>query len=262
MTVAAVNQVSNYTSPASEQMSAFSNYGPTDDGRIKPDISAKGVAVNSCTAITDASYTSLQGTSMSAPAITGLIALLQKHYNNLNPTTFMKSASVRGLLCHSAREAGYEVGPDYEFGWGLADGLSAAQVISSKGTTGVFDERNLANGETFTTSFTINSAQDINVTICWTDPAGSANVSSNNDDRSPRLRNNLDLKVLKDGNIGSAMISSLFHYQFIKENISKASDLEGNVEFLNKKRSFHTFSPCTIKELKNNLKSHQIDCRI
>jgi cyclase len=70
------------------------------------------------------------------------------------------------------------------------------------------------------------------------------------------------VEVLKNGNIGSAMISSLFHYQFIKENTSKASDLEGNVEFLNKKRSFHTFSPCTIKELKNNLKSHQIDCRI
>lgn len=70
------------------------------------------------------------------------------------------------------------------------------------------------------------------------------------------------VEVLKDGNIGSAMISSLFHYQFIKENISKASDLEGNVEFLNQKRNFHTFLPCTIGELKNNLKSHQIDCRI
>jgi hypothetical protein len=29
-------------------MSSFSNYGPTDDGRIKPDISAKGVNVYSC----------------------------------------------------------------------------------------------------------------------------------------------------------------------------------------------------------------------
>lgn len=70
------------------------------------------------------------------------------------------------------------------------------------------------------------------------------------------------VEVLKDGNAGSAMISSLFHYQFIKENISKASDLEGNVEFLKQKRNFHTFLPCTIRELKNNLKSHQIDCRI
>jgi cyclase len=34
------------------------------------------------------------------------------------------------------------------------------------------------------------------------------------------------------------MISSLFHYNFIKENESAASDLEGNVEFLKQKRSF------------------------
>jgi cyclase len=70
------------------------------------------------------------------------------------------------------------------------------------------------------------------------------------------------VEVLKNGNIGSAMISSLFHYQFIKENTSKASDLEGNVEFLNQKRNYHTFLPTTIRELKKHLKSYQIDCRI
>ena len=41
MIVAAVNQVTNYTSPSSVVMSNFSSWGPTDDGRIKPDISRK-----------------------------------------------------------------------------------------------------------------------------------------------------------------------------------------------------------------------------
>lgn len=68
--------------------------------------------------------------------------------------------------------------------------------------------------------------------------------------------------VLKDGNISSAMISSLFHYHFIKENESQASTLEGNVEFLNQKRSFHTFEPCSIEDVKRELKSNQIDCRL
>lgn len=68
--------------------------------------------------------------------------------------------------------------------------------------------------------------------------------------------------VLKDGNISSAMISSLFHYHFIKENESQASALEGNVEFLNQKRSFHTFESCSIEEVKRELKSNQIDCRL
>ena len=68
--------------------------------------------------------------------------------------------------------------------------------------------------------------------------------------------------VLKDGNISSAMISSLFHYHYIKENESQASTLEGNVEFLNQKRSFHTFEPCSIADLKRTLISNKIDCRI
>ena len=68
--------------------------------------------------------------------------------------------------------------------------------------------------------------------------------------------------ALKGGNISSAMISSLFHYHFIKENISQASSLEGNVEFLNQKRSFHTFEPCSIEEVKRTLKSNKIECRL
>jgi cyclase len=68
--------------------------------------------------------------------------------------------------------------------------------------------------------------------------------------------------VLKGGNISSAMISSLFHYHFIKENKSQASAIEGNVEFLNQKRSFHTFEPSSIEDLKRSLRSNQIDCRL
>lgn len=68
--------------------------------------------------------------------------------------------------------------------------------------------------------------------------------------------------VLRQGNVSSAMISSLFHYHFIKENESKASDLEGNVEFLNQKRNFHTFEPSTIKGVKNHLIENQIECRL
>ena len=68
--------------------------------------------------------------------------------------------------------------------------------------------------------------------------------------------------LLKGGYISSAMISSLFHYHFIKENKSQASTIEGNVEFLNQKRSFHTFEPSSIKDLKRSLRSNQIDCRL
>lgn len=70
------------------------------------------------------------------------------------------------------------------------------------------------------------------------------------------------LDLIKEGNADAVMISSLFHYHFIKENESKGSLLEGNVEFLNQKRNFHTFEPCTITDLKKGLIDNQIECRL
>lgn len=201
LTVAAVEEVNTYSGPEDVVMSSFSNYGPTDDGRIKPEISAKGVNIFSTNSTSNTAYTQLSGTSMAAPAITGLIALLQKHYNNLYPSTYMKAASVRGLLCQSVREAGLSDGPDYEFGFGLADGYNAANVITNKGSSAIFSELNLANSATYTISFAINTVQDINVVIAWNDPTGSSNIVNDEDNRTPRLKNNLDLKVIKNGNI-------------------------------------------------------------
>lgn len=68
--------------------------------------------------------------------------------------------------------------------------------------------------------------------------------------------------LLQENSADAVMLSSIFHYDFIKTNESKASSVEGNVEFLKQKRNFHTFQPCSISELKTTLDSNQIDCRI
>ena len=198
ITVSAAHEILNYVDSFSVQMSDFSNFGPPDDGRIKPDIAAKGTGVDSPVSNNNSSYEVYNGTSMAAPAITGMILLLQKHYNNLN-STYMKAATVRGLVCHTAREAGNYHGPDYEFGWGLADGQSAASIISAKGNTAILEENTLALGQTFTKQISVSSPQSLKATICWTDPVGNQNGNGVNDNRAPRLKNNLDLKILKDG---------------------------------------------------------------
>lgn len=199
LVVAAVNQVTTYIDPSSVEMSSFSNFGPTDDGRIKPDIAAKGVNVSSTVSSTNNSYDEFNGTSMAAPAISGLIVLLQKHYNNLN-ASYMRASTVRGLICHTAKEAGANPGPDYEFGWGLANGEAAANVITNRNVSTLLEENTLATGGVFTKQIMINSVQDLAVTICWTDPTGLSNGATE-DSRVPRLKNNLDLKILKDGNV-------------------------------------------------------------
>lgn len=199
LVVAAVDEVLNYVNESSVVMSSFSNFGPTDDGRIKPDISAKGVGVNSSISTGNASYDTYQGTSMATPAITGMILMLQKHYNNLN-SSYMRASTVRGLICHSAKEAGLYPGPDYEFGWGLANAELAANIITNRNVSTVLEEDTLTSGETFIKQISISSAQKLTATICWTDPSGQANSGTDFDNRASRLKNNLDLKILKDGN--------------------------------------------------------------
>ena len=68
--------------------------------------------------------------------------------------------------------------------------------------------------------------------------------------------------LIKQDSANAVMSSSLFHYHFIKENESKASSKEGNVEFLKQKRNFHNFQPCSITNLKSTLINNKIECRI
>ena len=170
--VAAVNQVSNYTGPSSVGMSGFSSWGPTDDGRIKPDISGKGVNVRSSVSSSNSAYDFYSGTSMSSPNVAGTLLLLQQHYNNVKGN-YMRSATLRGLALHTADEAGDAPGPDYRFGWGLLNAERAANLITNEGVDSKIAEKTLTNGDTYT--FNINtkdSTKPLLATICWTDPAG------------------------------------------------------------------------------------------
>ena len=177
LTVGAVNQVLNYTGPESVTMSNFSNWGPTDDGRIKPEVVAKGVAVRSTVSTSDTANANYNGTSMASPAVAGAALLMQQHYYNSN-TAFMKAATLKGLLMHTADEAGVSPGPDYEYGWGLVNAEKAATLITNKATnTAIITELTLNNGATFTRSVTVNGPEPLMVSISWTDRAANANTT-------------------------------------------------------------------------------------
>ncbi|WP_053992103.1 S8 family serine peptidase [Mangrovimonas sp. TPBH4] len=202
LVVAAVNEVDNYTGPFSVSMSTFSNWGPTDDGRVKPDISAQGVGVKSSISTSDASYATYQGTSMASPSVTGTLGLLQEHYNNLNDI-YMKAATVKALVAHTANEAGFTDGPDAQFGWGLLNAEAAAECITNDGATSMISETSIDDGDTFSTTVTVVGDEPLVVTISWVDPEGTVITGTSEemlDNTTSMLVNDLDLRVTQGEN--------------------------------------------------------------
>lgn len=68
-----------------DTIASFSSRGPTKEGLNKPDIVAPGVNIMSLSNTKQNGYTSLSGTSMATPVISGAIALLLEKENNLSP---------------------------------------------------------------------------------------------------------------------------------------------------------------------------------
>lgn len=196
LTVGAVEDISNgYNQSSDVVMSSFSSWGPCDDSRIKPDIVANGVGLYSANDGNDSDYQSLSGTSMSSPSATGSLLLLQEHYNDLKGgSNFMKAATLKALVIHTADEAGANIGPDYQFGWGLMNTLKAAQVISEDQSLNVLDELSLANNGNYQRTVIAKGNEPIKVTIVWTDVAGTP-TSNSLDPTTSMLVNDLDLRL-------------------------------------------------------------------
>lgn len=198
LTVGASVGQSNYSGPASVPMSNFSSWGPTDDGRVKPDITTKGVGMLSTDSGSNTAFVSRQGTSMSSPAVAGGAILLQQYWMQLNNGVPMKAASLKGLMLHTVNEAGANNGPDYQFGWGLLNTRFAAETIGNNGNNDLIDEKNLVNNGSYTQVINANSGKLI-VSISWTDPAATQLPSNAEDDPLAMVVNDLDL-TLTDSN--------------------------------------------------------------
>lgn len=196
--VAAAAGIENYTSPSSVQLANFSNWGPTDDFRIKPDITTKGLHVKSAWPGGPASTEYNQGTSMAAPAAAGVFGLWQQYYNEQNPGTWMRSSTVRALMAHTALEAGPASGPDYMYGWGLLNAEEGAKVIGQSGEGySLVGEYTLDNEDVFELPFERAENMDVplTVTIAWVDAPGTA-LNSGADLPVKSLVNDLDLRVV------------------------------------------------------------------
>jgi hypothetical protein len=192
--------VGGVQSNANRDMYNASGWGPTDDGRIKPDIVAKAVNVYSSTAGGASSYATLTGTSYAAPMIGGSIGLLMEHQQNLHPGRTLLSSTWKALVIHTAEDLG-ATGPDYQFGWGLMNTQKAAQVISENASNGEIYIREAILSENQTIQFPIQASgsEPLKVTIAWTDPAGTPVSSTTPNPTDLMLVNDLDLRLEDSG---------------------------------------------------------------
>ena len=117
LTVGAVSNVpGGYSSPTNVFLASFSSVGPTDDGRIKPDVVAQGVNLFTTSNATDSAYSIVSGTSFASPSVAGSLNLLQQLYCDLRGTNrALLASTLKALAIHTADDCG-PTGPDYSFG--------------------------------------------------------------------------------------------------------------------------------------------------
>lgn len=231
LVVGAIDDVDGLSSPTDFNESSFSSWGPTDDWRIKPDITANGVGVFSCSNQGVNAYNNSSGTSMSVATVTGAAALLQQYYERLNGE-YMKSATVKALILGTADELGPHDGPDFREGWGLMNARKAADAIFNNGTESLIRESSINEYTTDFIPVQIEAGAEVSVMIAWTDPDNPDVGQGEN--LMPSLMNDLDVRLIgPDGTYMPWMMDpQIFGTEFGNAAI-KGDNFRDNVERIN-----------------------------
>lgn len=168
-------------------LSSFSSYGPTVDGRMKPNITAPGCFIISAVSNNDASgnlmyaeynenfgrynqYGYMQGTSMASPFVAGIVATWLQAYPQLTPE------QLHEIVQNTARKDSFTAtAPDSNWGYGKINALDGLRQCIEKQETGCvsvampFDGTvRIADG-----NIVLGFARDTQATLCITSMTGN-----------------------------------------------------------------------------------------
>lgn len=204
-----------------DEISWSSSTGPTEDGRLKPDVAAPGDQANddplnpwgtgdkikSC--LPGDTYGDMSGTSMSTPAVSGVMALMLQQYRvtywgNVNVGQVPLPSTYKAILCHTATDmtedpeyhAGIDFeGPDYIYGYGLINAEAAVNAIrNARFLEGVIHSP--TDEDIY--KFDVAAGEDeLKVTLAWDDVAASPGDALDN-----ILKNDLDLILINPAGNG------------------------------------------------------------
>ncbi|MEM8492292.1 MAG: S8 family serine peptidase [Pseudomonadota bacterium] len=164
----------------SDAMTSFSSWGPTLDGRVKPDLCANGSRLES-TGLGNTYYSS-SGTSMSSPSAAGTAALLYELFEARNGTA-PRADLMKAILIAGARDLA-NPGPDFSTGWGIIDAVASSDLINTDG----YVLGAVATNDTTEIEFN-HGGGALKATLVWTDPSASPSASK-------ALVNDLDLTLV------------------------------------------------------------------
>ena len=189
----------------SNAVASFSSRGPTDDGRLKPDIMATGTSIESAagdsnndTIDSSPSISSKQGTSMATPITAGSTALLRQYFmdgfyptgsKNLTDSITPSGPLMKAILLNGTKTDGGFF--NNNVGWGrvwLENSLYFTGETKRMRIWELANTNGLKTGEQFSASVQVQVGQEFRATLVWYDlegPVGSGLT----------LVNNLDLNV-------------------------------------------------------------------
>ena len=195
----------------------YSNTGPVNDGRIKPDLCAAAPGngrLLSTSIESDTAYKDGGGTSSATARAMGAAALILEEYRKLTQKDKIREDILKALLINTASDAGRE-GPDFEFGFGNIEPLEAVRVLDTiKSDKPLIREDEIKQGEVKKYYINLSNPSNIKVTINWIDPAGDPN----NQDKT--LVNDIDMWIEKDGKI-------YYPFSLDKDNPTKEATANG-----------------------------------
>ena len=189
-------------------MAAFSNRGPTQDGRLKPDVVAPGTDIISCRSslaassyywsVVDARYAFLGGTSMATPLTAGAVALIRQYFVErhapavTNPSAaLLKATIINGARSLTPGQYGYDQyreipagpRPNNVEGWGQVDLANTLTNLI------VYDGIVLTTGASTSFPVVVSATNRLCITAVWTDFPGTVGAAK-------QLVNDLDVLVI------------------------------------------------------------------
>ncbi|MFK8137133.1 MAG: S8 family serine peptidase [Bdellovibrionales bacterium] len=210
-------------------IAAFSSRGPTDDGRIKPDVVAPGTnivsvrsGVQGASALWGAyndDYAYAGGTSMATPLTAGAAAVAREYLvknRNLNdPSAALLKAVIMGTSTDlypgqfgfGPKQELSTVRPNVHQGYGR---VNVENVVTLKTDAIIADEElGLAEGETKSFTFNHDGSSKITAIMTYTDAPATASAAT-------ALVNNLDIEILRGSTVVARKNSSVDNVEMIE----------------------------------------------